>query len=160
MKVSTSHNPMGLHGLLQGYLYLAFSQYGHFSILFGGVYINLFIPLVNLHNFGSADSTIRRLMLCVSEWIYWCLTRWVWISYNFRRRDTYFLPYHHSTAWSGSNELHGSESFLRSHQLWSYSRISQHFIGPKLSLTCLNEPYTGAYSEPDQSSPHRPILSF
>jgi hypothetical protein len=39
-----------------------------------------------------------------------------------------------------TNYLHGSESFLRTHQLCSYSRISQHFMEPEGSLPCSQEP--------------------
>jgi hypothetical protein len=56
------------------------------------------------------------------------------------------------------NQLHGAEPFLRSRQLRSYSRISQHFMEPEGSLSCSQEPSTGTYSKPDQSSPYHPIL--
>jgi hypothetical protein len=42
----------------------------------------------------------------------------------------------HLTYW-----LHGAEPFFRSVQLCSYSRISQHFMGPEGSLPCSQEPY-------------------
>jgi hypothetical protein len=38
---------------------------------------------------------------------------------------------------------HGDEPFLRSRQLCSYSRISQHFMEPDGSLSCSQEPSTG-----------------
>jgi hypothetical protein len=42
------------------------------------------------------------------------------------------------------NQLHGAESFLRSHQSLIYSRISQHFMEPEEgSLPCSQEPSTG-----------------
>jgi hypothetical protein len=55
---------------------------------------------------------------------------------------------------------HGAESFLRSSQLCSYSRTSQHFMEPEGSLPCSQQPSTGAYPEPEQSNPCHPILSL
>jgi hypothetical protein len=55
---------------------------------------------------------------------------------------------------------HGAEPFLRSCQLCSYSRNSQHFMEPEGSLPCSREPSTGPDSEADQSSPYHPILSL
>jgi hypothetical protein len=40
---------------------------------------------------------------------------------------------------------HGAEPFLRSCQLCSYSRISQHVMEPEDSLPCSQEPSTGPY---------------
>jgi hypothetical protein len=54
---------------------------------------------------------------------------------------------------------HGAEPFLRSCQLCSYSRTSQHFMEPEGSLLCSQEPSTGPYPEPDQSNLYHPILS-
>jgi hypothetical protein len=49
---------------------------------------------------------------------------------------------------------HAAEPFLRSCQLCSYSRTSQHFMEPGGS----SKPSTGPYPEPDRSNPHHPIL--
>jgi hypothetical protein len=46
---------------------------------------------------------------------------------------------------------HGAEPFLRSRQLCSYSRISQHFMDPEGLSPCSQEPPTGPY--PIQSIP-------
>jgi hypothetical protein len=43
------------------------------------------------------------------------------------------------------NQLHGAESFLRSHQSLNYSRISQHFMESVGSLLCSQEPSTDLY---------------
>jgi hypothetical protein len=52
---------------------------------------------------------------------------------------------------------YGAEPFLRSRQLCSYSRTSQHFKEPEVSSPCSHEPSTGPYPEPDRSTPSHPI---
>jgi hypothetical protein len=53
-----------------------------------------------------------------------------------------------------------AESFLRSCQLCSYSRTSQHFKEPEGSSPCSQEPSTGSYPETNRSSPYHPSLSL
>jgi hypothetical protein len=55
---------------------------------------------------------------------------------------------------------YGAEPFLRSCQLCSHSRTSQHLMEPEGALPCSQEPSTGPYLEPDQCSPYHPILSL
>jgi hypothetical protein len=45
--------------------------------------------------------------------------------------------------------FHGAEPFLKSRQLCSYSRTSQHFMDCEGLLTCSQEPFTGPYPGPD-----------
>jgi hypothetical protein len=68
---------------------------------------------------------------------------------------------HILTAISNNIVLtYGAEPFLRSCQLCSHSRTSQHFKEPEGSSPCSQEPSTGPYPEPDRSSPYQPILSL
>jgi hypothetical protein len=53
---------------------------------------------------------------------------------------------------------HGAEPFLRSCQLCSYSRTSQHFMEPGGSTPRSHKPSTGPYPEPDRSNSYHPIL--
>jgi hypothetical protein len=48
---------------------------------------------------------------------------------------------------------------LRSCQLCSHSRTSQHFMEPGGSLACSQEPSTGLYPGSDRSRPYYFILS-
>jgi hypothetical protein len=54
----------------------------------------------------------------------------------------------------------GAETLLRTRQLCSHSRTSQHFMKPEGSLPCSQQPSTAPYSEPDRSSQYLPILSL
>jgi hypothetical protein len=67
-------------------------------------------------------------------------------------------PSEGSVPWS--REATEREPFLRSCQLWSYSRTSQQFKEPEGSLPCSQEPSTSPCHQPDRSSPHYPILSL
>jgi hypothetical protein len=54
---------------------------------------------------------------------------------------------------------YGAEPFLKSCQLCSHSKTSQHFMEPEISLLCSQELSTGTYPEPDRSNPYYPILA-
>jgi hypothetical protein len=53
------------------------------------------------------------------------------------------------TNINGESLTHGAEPFLRSRQLCSSSRTTQHFMEPEGSLPCSQEPSTDPYPEPD-----------
>jgi hypothetical protein len=55
---------------------------------------------------------------------------------------------------------HGAEPFLRSRQLCTHSRFSQHFMEPEGSIPCSQQPSTGPYPEPYHFNPHHPSLSL
>jgi hypothetical protein len=52
----------------------------------------------------------------------------------------------------------GDESFLKSRQSLSYSRISQNFMAPQSSLPCSQVPSADFYPEPHYSSPYNAIM--
>jgi hypothetical protein len=49
--------------------------------------------------------------------------------------------------------LHRAHLFLRTCQLWSHSRTSQHFMEPEGSFPCSQELSNGRYPEPHKISP-------
>jgi hypothetical protein len=53
---------------------------------------------------------------------------------------------------------HGTELFLRSRQLCSHSRTSQHFMEPEGSLPCSKEPSICPYPEPYRPNPYHLLL--
>jgi hypothetical protein len=53
---------------------------------------------------------------------------------------------------------YGAELFLRSCQLRSHSRTSQHLMEFEGSFPCSQEPSTGPYPEPDRSNIHFLLL--
>jgi hypothetical protein len=50
--------------------------------------------------------------------------------------------------------------FWEANSCSAYSRISQHFVKPKGSLSCSQEPATGPYPEPDESNIHTTPFYF
>jgi hypothetical protein len=59
-----------------------------------------------------------------------------------------------------TNQLCGAEYHSRGYKLCSYSVVSQHFMEPEGSLPRSQELSTCTYPEPDQLSPHHPVLSL
>jgi hypothetical protein len=64
---------------------------------------------------------------------------------------TFFCPltFTHLTSYSTYLLTYGTDPLLRSCQLCSHSRTSQHFMEPEGSLPHSQEPYIGPYPEPN-----------
>jgi hypothetical protein len=58
------------------------------------------------------------------------------------------------------NYFYEAEHYWRGHQFCSHSIVPQHFMEPVSSLPHSQELFTCPSPEPDQPSPHHPILSF
>jgi hypothetical protein len=73
------------------------------------------------------------------------------------KSDSFWLNKRISVTHSLTN---GAEPFLRSRQLCSYSKTSNHFMEHEGSLPCSQEPSTGPYPEPDQCNAYHPLRSI
>jgi len=62
---------------------------------------------------------------------------------------------HHTTYLT--KEFHAEEPFLSCHKVVIWPRIYQHFLEPKGSSPCSQDPATGRYHEPDKPNPYSPI---
>jgi hypothetical protein len=56
------------------------------------------------------------------------------------------------------NKLKSADFLLRNLQSLSFSRFSQDFMELEGSLSCSQEPTTGSYPKPNESSPYHVIL--
>jgi hypothetical protein len=84
---------------------------------------------------------------------------WLIARSNFMRWNTKWE--NKGSAHSLNHPLtHGTDPFLRRHQLCSYLRISQHFMELEGSLPYSQELSTGPYPELDWSNPYHLILSL
>jgi hypothetical protein len=157
MGASTSHNPMGLHCLF-------------------------FREIISVYSENNMKYTVytkcRQSFNVKASGMYSMSTSaflWRYSPNSFLGLPPWNLPFHfgllslrHSvgllgkviSSSQGHRLTHGVEPFLRSCQLCSYSRTSQHFMEPEGSLPCSQEPSTGPYSEPDQFNPYHHILSL
>jgi hypothetical protein len=72
---------------------------------------------------------------------------------------TYLVTTHENAYMYTYLFTYAAEPFLRSCQLCSHSRTSQHFMESEISLPCSQEPSTGPYPKTDRSSPYRHFLS-
>jgi hypothetical protein len=71
----------------------------------------------------------------------------------------WYVPKTWSNTLYNHSLNHGAEPSLRSRQLCSYSKTSQHLMEPEDSLPCSQEPSTGPNPQPDQSKQYHPIPS-
>jgi hypothetical protein len=103
----------------------------------------LYVHLLQIIGYRKANYTINTTLHADINWF----------SLNFVRYPIYRKMFQTKvTHFNGIRSLtHGAEPFLRSRQLCSYSRTSQHFMEPEGSSSCSQEPSTGPYPEPDQS---------
>jgi hypothetical protein len=77
------------------------------------------------------------------------LSHW-YLVYSFHVQDLiHIIKFEHNSTYL----TYGADPFLRSCQLCSHSRTSQHFMEPEGSLWCSQELSTAPYPEPDRSSP-------
>jgi hypothetical protein len=90
------------------------------------------------------DKLQRALLKLEQAWQHTC-------QHFFLHMGNYWLKYLKPTSWSWA--------LLEMPPGCSYSRIFQQFMEPEGSLPCSQEPSTGPYPEPDQSSPYHHILS-
>jgi hypothetical protein len=126
-------------------------------------------------NCVSADSGIKKVKLslclikhmqwrCMGEWRYSSTildlgTRWRWVvSFTTQPLCLWYLLGRILSGPHNYSLTHGAEPFLRSCQLCSYSRTSQHFMEPEGSLPWSQEPSTDPIL--NQSNPIHPILSL
>jgi hypothetical protein len=65
----------------------------------------------------------------------------------------------HVTRDDTYTNIHKGPIYTNKHMNNTYTRISQHFMEPEVSLPCSQEPSTGPYPEPDLSNPYHPIPS-
>jgi hypothetical protein len=99
----------------------------------------------------SPRSIMNRLCTWYNVALEPCLCHVMWNS----------APYSYFNTSTLTHPLtHGAEAFLRSCQLCSHSRTSQHFMEPEGSLPRSQEPSTDPYPVPDRSNPYHPILSL
>jgi hypothetical protein len=101
---------------------------------------------------GDYQLACNMLWLAVTCVVFVPMQTQLILAYSSNVPNKYHNHHHH--------RHHGAEPFLRSRQLCSYSRFSQHFMEPECSLPCSQEPFTGPSPEPDRSIPCHPILSL
>jgi hypothetical protein len=63
------------------------------------------------------------------------------------------------TTINNINLLYGAEQYSRGHYMLGHLIVSKHLMEPEGSIPNPQELSTCSYPEPDQSSPHHPILT-